>query len=200
MQLTLDAVETKVKSLLLQYSKEYTQNGKPQLTLRFTGGWVRDKLLERPSHDIDVAIDHATGEEFATGLHEYMTRLGLNEIGVHKIASNPDKSKHLETATTRICGLDIDFVNLRSEEYVTNSRVPTVNFGTPLEDALRRDATLNALFYNLSTGEVEDFTEHGIEDLKAGILRTPMDPDETFSVNFDKVWTSKDSLPRTASL
>lgn len=181
MQIVLDNVEEKIKRILLQFSKEFAKNGNPSVTLRFTGGWVRDKLLKRPSHDIDVAIDKATGEHFAKDLHAYMIKLGLDEIGVHKIASNPDKSKHLETATTRICGLDVDFVNLRSEEYVTNSRIPHVTFGTPLQDALRRDATLNALFYNLSTDKIEDFTNRGLDDLKNGILRTPLNPCETFA-------------------
>lgn len=181
MQIVLDVVEEKVKNILLQFSKEFAKNGNPQVTLRFTGGWVRDKLLNRPSHDIDVAIDKSTGEQFATDLHAYLTKLGLDEISVHKISCNPDKSKHLETATTRICGLDVDFVNLRSEEYVSNSRIPKTQFGTPVQDALRRDATLNALFYNLTTEQIEDFTNRGLQDLKDHVLRTPLDPKVTFS-------------------
>lgn len=183
MKVILDTIEEKIKAILLQYSKEFTQRGNPELTLRFTGGWVRDKLLNRDSHDIDVAIDKTTGEEFAVGLHNFMVDRGIDETGVHKIAVNPEKSKHLETATTRICGLDVDFVNLRSEEYAnSDSRVPSsVKFGTPSQDAFRRDATLNALFYNLTTGEVEDFTGKGLADLEAHILRTPLEPNETFS-------------------
>jgi tRNA nucleotidyltransferase (CCA-adding enzyme) len=76
--------------------------------------------------------------------------------------------------------LPIDLVNLRKEEYALDSRIPTVAFGTPLEDALRRDLTINALFYNINTGQVEDYTEHGIEDLKAGRIRTPLNPEQTF--------------------
>lgn len=181
MKIVLDAVEEKVCSILLQFSKEFALTGNPAVTLRFTGGWVRDKLLGRTSHDIDVAIDKSTGEEFATGLHNYMVGKNLAETNVHKVAVNPEKSKHLETAMTRICGLDIDFVNLRSEEYASDSRVPSkITFGTPEEDAFRRDATLNALFYNLTTDTVEDFTGRGLEDLKNGVLRTPLDPTETF--------------------
>ena len=71
---------------------------------------------------------------------------------------NPDKSKHLETATTRVFGYQIDFVGLRAEVYTDKSRVPEVHPGTAQEDAYRRDFTINALFYNLNSGQVEDFT------------------------------------------
>jgi tRNA nucleotidyltransferase (CCA-adding enzyme) len=55
-----------------------------------------------------------------------------------------------------------------------------MTFGTAEEDSLRRDLTINALFYNINTGEVEDFTNRGIQDLKSGIIRTPLDPEQTF--------------------
>jgi tRNA nucleotidyltransferase/poly(A) polymerase len=55
-----------------------------------------------------------------------------------------------------------------------------MTFGTAEEDSLRRDLTINALFYNINTGEVEDFTNKGLEDLKAGIIRTPLGPEQTF--------------------
>lgn len=77
-------------------------------------------------------------------------------------------------------GIDLDFINLRSEEYAHDSRVPTIEFGTPLQDALRRDATLNALFYNLNEEKIEDFTERGMDDLENGVLRTPLPPVKTF--------------------
>ena len=69
----------------------------------------------------------------------------------------------------------LDFVNLRSESYADESRIPTMSFGTPLEDAMRRDLTINALYYNLNEKKVEDFTGKGIEDLKIGLCRTPLE-------------------------
>jgi len=51
-----------------------------------------------------------------------------------------------------------------------------MTFGTAEEDASRRDLTINALFYNINTGEIEDFTNRGIEDLRAKLIRTPIDP------------------------
>ncbi|KAG9023170.1 CCA tRNA nucleotidyltransferase, mitochondrial [Tulasnella sp. JGI-2019a] len=78
-------------------------------------------------------------------------------------------------------GMGIDFVNLRSEEYAIGSRIPTkVEYGTPLQDALRRDLTINALFYNVHTRSVEDHTGKGLDDLQDGIARTPLPPRETF--------------------
>jgi tRNA nucleotidyltransferase/poly(A) polymerase len=73
----------------------------------------------------------------------------------------------------------VDFVNLRRETYTAESRNPVVEFGTAEEDALRRDASVNALFYTLGTGQVEDFVG-GLGDLREGLIRTPMEPLQTF--------------------
>ncbi|KZV93551.1 poly A polymerase C-terminal region-like protein [Exidia glandulosa HHB12029] len=68
---------------------------------------------------------------------------------------------HFQTVhgSLTVFGQKIEFVNLRSEEYAEDSRIPTIKFGTPLEDALRRDATINSLFYNVHKRAVEDQTE-----------------------------------------
>jgi hypothetical protein len=55
-----------------------------------------------------------------------------------------------------------------------------MEFGSAKQDALRRDFTINALFYNLNEGAVEDLTGRGLEDLRAGLIRTPLPPTETF--------------------
>jgi len=97
------------------------------------------------------------------------------------IAANPAQSKHLETATMRVAGLDVDFCNLRSEtSYEEHSRIPQVEFGSPLEDSMRRDFTINALYYNLRSRRIEDYTRRGIADLVAGKIVTPIDPVATF--------------------
>ncbi|CAN0569509.1 unnamed protein product, partial [Ectocarpus sp. 12 AP-2014] len=95
------------------------------------------------------------------------------------ITSNPEKSKHLETATLRIDNFWVDFVNLRTESYVQDSRIPSINIGTPMEDSFRRDLTINSLFYNVNTGTVEDYTGKGTSDLRLGLVRTPLPPCET---------------------
>ncbi|SMQ54264.1 unnamed protein product [Zymoseptoria tritici ST99CH_3D7] len=177
-----------------------------KIVLRYTGGWVRDKLLGVPSHDIDVAINKMTGFQFGLRMKQYLEipgnleKYGLESLaandkqslkagttdksktvgGLHKIEANPEKSKHLETTTMRILGLDIDLVNLRKETYTDDSRNPEMEFGTPEEDALRRDATVNAMFYNLNTKETEDFTRRGHKDMARKVICTPLEPYQTF--------------------
>jgi tRNA nucleotidyltransferase (CCA-adding enzyme) len=81
----------------------------------------------------------------------------------------------------RVCGLDVDFLNLRGEEvYEQGSRIPTTRFGTPREDAERRDFTMNSLFYNLHTQSVEDWLDRGLTDLREERLVTPLNALRTF--------------------
>ncbi|CBF78640.1 tRNA adenylyltransferase [Aspergillus nidulans FGSC A4] len=193
----LTPCETTLKDLLLdvaQYIQDCDTANRhgdgTKTVLRFTGGWVRDKLLGVESHDIDVAINNMTGYQFGTMLKEYLDipenldkykgQNGEKELSLHKIEANPEKSKHLETVTTKIFGFDVDLVNLRKEAYDENSRTPQMEFGTAEEDALRRDATINALFYNLNESKVEDLTGRGLDDMRDEIIRTPMEPYQTF--------------------
>ena len=148
---------------------------------------MRDKLLGSTSHDIDVTIDSMTGYEFGLLMGEYLKRDDAKSKypqdiirGLAKIEANPEQSKHLETATTRVLGLDIDLVNLRKETYTETSRNPKMEFGTPEEDAFRRDATINAMFYNLSTCAIEDLTRRGLEDMKSKLIKTPLKAHSTF--------------------
>ncbi|KAI1383614.1 uncharacterized protein F4822DRAFT_82775 [Hypoxylon trugodes] len=182
--------ESQLKDLLSDAAKFIDGTGKVQepIVLRWAGGWVRDKLLGVGSHDIDTAINVMTGETFAINLCQLCEQpdtikkhaITESDIGnIHKIARNPEKSKHLETTTIKLFGYDVDFVNLRKETYSEDSRNPQMEFGTAEEDALRRDATVNALFYNLNTGKVEDFTT-GLIDMKSKLIRTPLEPFQTF--------------------
>lgn len=165
MEITLSDKEKETFETLLKIAKENDTN----TVLRVAGGWVRDKLFGKESFDIDIALNNISGEKFSNIV---ANKLGLKPAAV--IKSNPEKSKHLETATLRINGLDIDFTNLRTESYTQDSRIPETKFGTPEEDARRRDLTINALFYNINTGLIEDYVG-GIEDIKNKIARTPND-------------------------
>jgi tRNA nucleotidyltransferase (CCA-adding enzyme) len=182
--------ENQLRELLLDVARyiDESKEIKEKLELRFAGGWVRDKLLHIPSHDIDTAINSMTGEAFAQKMKEYLkieTNRKKHDMrkedikNIHHIEANPEKSKHLATATTNIFGFDVDFVNLRKETYSANSRNPQIEFGTAEEDALRRDATVNALFFNLHSEEVEDFTG-GLADLNIARIKTPLEPKTTF--------------------
>jgi tRNA nucleotidyltransferase (CCA-adding enzyme) len=182
--------EAQLKDLLLDaaaYVNSSRRDAEP-VVLRWAGGWVRDKLLGIESHDIDTAVNVMTGEAFAFKICELCEKpetverhnISSTDVGnLHKIARNPDKSKHLETTTIKLLGFDVDFVNLRKETYTEDSRNPQMEFGTAEEDALRRDATVNALFYNLHTSQVEDFTT-GLEDMESKRIRTPLGPFQTF--------------------
>ncbi|KAF8167836.1 hypothetical protein B0H34DRAFT_683268 [Crassisporium funariophilum] len=181
LEIHLTDVETSVCQLLDDCTKSLQEEKGISTTCRIAGGWVRDKLLGSQSKDIDVALSDIMGLAFAEHLTSFAQTKGVEMGSITKIEQNPDQSKHLETATFKVFGLDIDLVNLRSEEYADGSRIPAqVTFGTPLEDALRRDITINALFYNVHTRNVEDFTEKGLDDLRNGIIRTPLAPRETF--------------------
>lgn len=127
--------------------------------------------------DIDIALDDMLGREFADHLNEYLTSQGEDTVSVGVVLKNPEKSKHLETATMKVESFWIDFVNLRAEEYTQDSRIPDLmRIGTAEEDAFRRDLTINALFYNINTGQVEDWTGRGFDDLRRGIVATPLTP------------------------
>uniref|UniRef100_A0ACD5VJB4 Uncharacterized protein n=1 Tax=Avena sativa TaxID=4498 RepID=A0ACD5VJB4_AVESA len=153
----------------------------PGTQLRVAGGWVRDKLLGKDSNDIDIALDNGiTGQDFCRKVNQYLEWIGEDQKGVGVSKCNPDKSKHLETAMMDIFDIRIDFVHLRSEKYAENSRIPTVEFGTAKQDALRRDLTINSLFYNINTKSVEDLTKRGHEDLKNGRIATPSPAKATF--------------------
>jgi hypothetical protein len=160
--------------------------------VRIAGGWVRDKVLGlSQTHDVDIALDTCSGIEFATLVQQYLqlphqhSHAGKptptnTKIGV--IAANPSQSKHLETATTKIYGMDVDYSNLRHEDYSDpNSRIPTIVCGTPYQDAYRRDFTMNALYYHVQHNVIEDWTHRGISDLlHQPMITTPLPAYETF--------------------
>lgn len=166
---------TKIEKKIILLVKEYASTLQIKTNPRIAGGWVRDKILGIKSDDIDFAIENISGVEFARGLIEFA---GLDE-NVHKIEANPEKSKHLETAIVNLFGYSVDFVILRTETY-SNTRIPSIKPGTPKEDAFRRDMTINALFYDTISDEIEDFTQLGLVDIKDKILRTPLDSFKTF--------------------
>lgn len=170
--------------------------GKKSIQIRIAGGWVRDKILGLQTHDVDIALDTCTGVEFAHAVKEYYTSIAQDETDESKnskntkhnkigkigvIAANPAQSKHLETAFVNIFGNDVDFTNLRHETYADGSRIPDVIMGTPLEDSFRRDCTMNALYFNLSTECIEDWTHRGLKDLlKTKVIHTPLKAFQTF--------------------
>ena len=135
------------------------------------GGYVRDILLNRPSNDIDV-VTVGSGIELAK-----------------KTASLIDGRKEVKyygrfgTAMIRMRDKEIEFVGARRESYEPTSRKPMVEDGTLEDDQNRRDFTINALAISLNEGNFGELIDpfNGIDDLKNKIIRTPLDPDITYS-------------------
>lgn len=135
------------------------------------GGFVRDILLNRESKDIDIVV-LGSGIELAERVAK-----GLGD----KV--NVNYFKNFGTAMIRYEDLDVEFVGARKESYRSDSRKPVVENGTLEDDQKRRDFTINAMAIHLNEnnyGELLDPFE-GITDLKNKCIRTPQDPDITFS-------------------
>ena len=135
------------------------------------GGWVRDLLLGRPSKDIDI-VAIGSGIELAKLVSK---KLG----GGHKV----NIYKNFGTAQIVYGDYDIEFVGGRKESYQFESRKPSVENGTLEDDQNRRDLTINALAISLCKGDYGTLLDpfNGIDDMKLGIIRTPLNPDITFS-------------------
>lgn len=169
---------SKAENNLFVFLNKFVKQECPGTVLRVAGGWVRDHLLDLQSNDIDITVSNMSGEALARKLAAYMDKTGVAHRGITVVKSNPEQSKHLATAMLNVFGFDIDFANLRKENYA-DSRIPTTEPGTPKEDAQRRDLTINALFYNIHTQKVEDYVG-GLRDLEVKSARTPIDPVKTF--------------------
>ncbi len=134
------------------------------------GGYVRDSLLNRPTNDVDILVI-GSGIELAKAVAK---KLGGLKVSVFK---------NFGTAMFRHQGLDIEFVGARKESYHSDSRKPIVEDGTLEDDQNRRDFTINAMAFSLNKanyGQLIDPFE-GEADLKARIIRTPLEPLITFS-------------------
>lgn len=136
-----------------------------------TGGFVRDMILGRPSKDIDIVVNGS----------------GIELAGKVALKIGPfvrvQVFKKFGTAMIHKDDMEIEFVGARKESYRSNSRKPVVEDGSIQDDRNRRDFTINALAISLqkeSFGEVID-PFNGLDDLKNGIIRTPLDPLITFS-------------------
>lgn len=135
------------------------------------GGYVRDIFLERPSNDIDVVVV-GSGIKVADALRRKLGRKA--HISVFK---------NFGTAQVKYKDLEVEFVGARRESYSHDSRKPIVEEGTLEDDQNRRDFTINAMAIQLNDAHFGELVDPfgGIEDLEDGIIRTPLDPDITFS-------------------
>ena len=135
------------------------------------GGWVRDLFLQRPSTDIDVVVI-GSGIALAEALKKKSGRGAYVSV-----------FRNFGTAQLKWRGMEVEFVGARKESYSHDSRKPIVEDGTLEEDQNRRDFTINAMALCLNAdrfGELVDPFD-GLYDLEDRIIRTPLDPDITFS-------------------
>ena len=135
------------------------------------GGYVRDLFLERPSNDIDVVVV-GSGIEVAKELKDMLGKRAHLSV-----------FKNFGTAQVKFQDLEVEFVGARKESYSHDSRKPIVENGTLEDDQNRRDFTINALAVCLNSDRFGELVDpfYGIDDLFDGIIRTPLDPDITFS-------------------
>ncbi len=133
------------------------------------GGYVRDHYLHRPSTDIDIVVV-GSGIEVAQALAD-------------ELHAKLSVFKTFGTAMLRVHGVEWEFVGARRESYSHDSRKPQVEAGTLEDDQLRRDFTINALAWSLDERDFGELVDpfDGMYDLEHGIIRTPCDPDITFS-------------------
>lgn len=134
------------------------------------GGYVRDCIMDRPfKNDVDILVV-GSGIDFATKLGQRLH----TKVAVYK---------SFGTAMLVYDGLDVEFVGARRESYRRDSRKPIVEDGTLQDDQNRRDFTINAMAYSLNKDDYGKLLDpfNGMEDVRHRIIRTPLDPRDTFS-------------------
>ena len=136
------------------------------------GGFVRDKLLDRPTRDMDF-VTLGDGIKLATAVSKEFPR--PQQVNYFKNFG----TAHIKTENS----FDLEFVGARKESYSPESRKPAVSAGSLEDDQLRRDFTINAMALELAEGKMESLVDpfNGMSDLENRILRTPQEPSKTFS-------------------
>ncbi|MBE6253841.1 MAG: HD domain-containing protein [Bacteroidales bacterium] len=133
------------------------------------GGYVRDCFLGKPNDDIDIVVE-------GSGIR-------LAEAVAQKCHARVSVFRNFGTAMLKYRGMEVEFVGARKESYQRDSRKPIVEDGTLEEDQLRRDFTINAMAFSLQADDYGALVDPfgGIRDLAAGIIRTPLEPEQTYS-------------------
>ena len=139
------------------------------------GGYVRDCFLGRPNDDIDVVVE-GSGIALAEAVADLVKRK-------EKRLCNVSVFRNFGTAMLKYHGQEVEFVGARKESYNRNSRKPIVEDGSLEDDQKRRDFTINAMAFSLQKDDYGALVDPfgGIRDLAAGVIRTPLEPETTYS-------------------
>ena len=162
----------------LPYKDIFEEIGKVADSLSYecyvVGGFVRDRLLNRDNDDIDVVVV-GKGIVMAKAYVDYLRDKGIK--------AKYSLFENFGTAQVKAHDMEIEFVGARKESYERGSRKPIVEEGTLCDDQLRRDFTINAMAICLNKDRFGELVDpfNGVDDLEKKIIRTPVNPDITFS-------------------
>ncbi len=143
---------------------------KNKLEVYVIGGYVRDIIMNRPTKDIDILVV-GNGVELAKKVAKEVGKVPVTVF------------KNFGTAMIKCHDVEVEFVGARKESYRRDSRKPIVEEGSLEDDQNRRDFTINAMALDLRKDNYGQLIDPfgGIKDIESGIIRTPLDPDTTFS-------------------
>lgn len=166
---------TKLYHIICEWLRDLIQDTPWEGHVYAVGGCCRDEIMGFEIKDLDLAVDLPNGgvkfarwlqkRHLTTGRPVFFLKYGTAKLRLRRF---PDD--------------EIELVQTRREQYTREtSRCPEVAFGTIEEDCYRRDFTVNSLYYDITRRKMVDITRKGVDDMHAGLLRTPMDPDATFN-------------------
>lgn len=178
-------VEGAKENAALDYLQKLVQSGPFKGRVYLAGGAVRDMQLGKDPKDLDVVVTGGldAGMEFAKWATQTMNNYsnGSNPVLFPTYGTAKFTLKGIKHNGFDLSDIDIEAVATRKEKYTTGSRKPEVSAGDLEDDVHRRDFTVNSLLKDLTTGEILDLTGKGKEDIRRGIIQTPLNPDVIFT-------------------
>ena len=144
--------------------------------LYLVGGLLRDRFMNLPApNDLDLVLE---GDAVALALFLYNSGYSAHYPVLYPRFGTA--MVHFRSGSNDETGFPVELVSARAESYLPDSRKPDVRQGTLRDDVFRRDFTINSLLENLHTGEIQDITGRAYDDLRNGLIRTPLEPRLTF--------------------